>query len=100
MALTFIAARERLESSGDYYRPFQLFGYDFLVDTDLRIWLCEINSSPAVAEHLLPALVDALVATAIDPFFPPVAALARPSAPPAPEARQGFELVYAKPRDV
>ena len=46
---------------GDYYRPFHLFGYDFLVDADLRIWLCEINASPAVADQLLPAFVDSLV---------------------------------------
>ena len=41
-------------SSGDYYRPFHLFGYDFLVDASLRIWLCadvgryrEMYSQPA-----------------------------------------------------
>ena len=99
-------------SSGDYYRPFHLFGYDFLVDANLRIWLCEINASPAVAEHLLPAFVDALVATAIDPVFPPVPALQQaklakagpvggadqPTAPPAAEGgevkREGFELLF------
>ena len=99
-------------SSGDYYRPFHLFGYDFLVDANLRIWLCEINASPAVADHLLPAFVDALVATAIDPVFPPVPALQQaklakagpvggadqPTAPPAAEEgevkREGFELLF------
>ena len=55
---TLLASRERLEASGDYYRPFQLFGYDFLVDADLRVWLCEVNASPAVADHLLPGLVS------------------------------------------
>ena len=34
VALTLLAARERLENAGDYYRPFHLFGYDFLVDAD------------------------------------------------------------------
>ena len=64
-----------------------------------------------MAEELLPAFVDSLVATAIDPFFPPVASLqhakagpvdaaAKPSAPPAAGAREGFELVFrAKPQD-
>ena len=68
---TMLAARDRLECDGEYYRPFQLYGYDFLVDDDLRVWLCEINASPAVADELLPALVDDLIRTAVDPFFPP-----------------------------
>ena len=32
-----------LEADGEYYRPFQLYGYDFLVDDELRVWLCEIS---------------------------------------------------------
>lgn len=26
----------------------ELFGYDFMVDTDLNVWLIEINSSPSM----------------------------------------------------
>ena len=65
-----------------------------------------------MAEHLLPAFVDALVATAIDPVFPPVPALQQaklakagpvgaadqPTAPLAAEEgevkREGFELLF------
>ena len=68
---SLLAARERLQSDGEYYRPFQLFGYDFLLDDELRVWLCEINASPAVADELLPGLVDALIRTAIDPICAP-----------------------------
>ena len=48
-AHTLAAARDKLQVSTDYYRSFHLFGYDFLVDADFRVWLCEINASPAVA---------------------------------------------------
>ena len=27
---------------------FELFGYDFMVDEDLRVWLIEVNSSPSM----------------------------------------------------
>ncbi len=40
-----------------------------------QVWLCEINASPAVADELLPGLVDALIRTAIDPICPPNAEL-------------------------
>ena len=69
---SILAVRDRLETDGEYFQPFQLFGYDFLLDKELRVWLCEINASPAVAEELLPACVDAIIRTAIDPFCAPV----------------------------
>ena len=28
----------------------EMFGYDFMVDTDLNVWLIEVNSSPSM-EH-------------------------------------------------
>ena len=103
---TLLASRERLEASGDYYRPFQLFGYDFLVDADLRVWLCEVNASPAVADHLLPGLVSSLLRVAVDPFFPPLAELvgggvdAYEAAAAAREAKgEGFERIFASGRE-
>mmetsp|Transcript_30505 Transcript_30505/g.83610 ORF Transcript_30505/g.83610 Transcript_30505/m.83610 type:complete len:122 (-) Transcript_30505:509-874(-) len=74
---TLLAARETLENNGDYYRPFQLFGYDFLIDADLRVWLCEINASPAVADALLPGFCRALIRECVDPICAPNAAFVR-----------------------
>ncbi|KAG8444041.1 hypothetical protein GDO86_009291 [Hymenochirus boettgeri] len=33
------------------YQSFQLFGFDFMVDKDLKVWLIEVNGAPACA-HL------------------------------------------------
>lgn len=38
---------------------FELFGFDFVVDKDLRLWLIEVNMSPACAERQ-PWLIDML----------------------------------------
>jgi len=70
VAQTVAAARDTMEVRSDYYRSFHLFGYDFLIDDALKVWLCEINASPAVAEQLMPKLVRDLIAVAIDPHLP------------------------------
>ena len=30
---------------------FELFGFDFVVDKDLKLWLIEVNMSPACSER-------------------------------------------------
>ncbi|CCW70443.1 unnamed protein product [Phytomonas sp. Hart1] len=42
----------------DPSRCFQLLGYDFIVDTNFRVWLLEINGSPGVAVRYLEELVQ------------------------------------------
>ena len=33
------------------HNSFELFGFDFVVDKDLKLWLIEVNMSPACAER-------------------------------------------------
>lgn len=35
---------------------FEFFGYDFIVDEDLRVWLIEVNSSPSMDSKDQPVL--------------------------------------------
>eukprot|EP00118_Oscarella_pearsei_P008558 m.44910 g.44910 ORF g.44910 m.44910 type:complete len:206 (+) comp33551_c0_seq17:531-1148(+) len=53
------------------YRSFQLFGFDFMVDADFKVWLMEVNGSPAAAEKLLHEMAQNIVHSAIDPVFAP-----------------------------
>eukprot|EP00759_Apiculatamorpha_spiralis_P049779 PhF_6_TR44464/c0_g1_i2/m.68446/K06047/TTL; tubulin---tyrosine ligase len=50
---------------------FQLFGFDFMIDQDWKLWLLEINGSPAIAQLLVEQMIKDLVSIAIDPLFPP-----------------------------
>ena len=71
VAATMAAAKDQMKNmDGNPYKSFNVFGYDFMVDTDLKVSLIEINSSPAVAGALLPDFTKSLVEKAIDPLFP------------------------------
>jgi|EP00505_MAST-04D_sp_SCG-Rhode-Island_P002434 tubulin---tyrosine ligase len=77
VAFTVEAARDQMENLPyGPYKSFNVFGYDFMVDDALKVHLIEINSSPALADELLPAFTEELVHKAIDPLFP----VAMPSA--------------------
>ena len=56
---------------------FELFGLDFMLDSELNPFLIEANSNPALDTHgkilgsLIHDLVDNVITTAIDPIFQP-----------------------------
>ena len=51
------------------FRCFQVFGFDFMIDQDLKVWLIEVNSSPAIAEHLAEQFAHDLKVLAIDAYL-------------------------------
>lgn len=42
---------------------FEIFGFDFMIDSDFNLWLIEINSNPCLEEssrllrHLIPRMI-------------------------------------------
>jgi hypothetical protein len=56
---------------------FELFGYDFLIDEDLRTWLIEVNTNPYLGvpndyiAEVLPKMLDDMFEITVDPLFPP-----------------------------
>ncbi|KAL9954907.1 hypothetical protein ACROYT_G042493 [Oculina patagonica] len=65
-----LGLKEELTTEGLGYHSFQLFGFDFMVDSQFHVWLLEVNGAPACAKALLPDLAEDLVRKAIDPIFP------------------------------
>jgi len=55
---------------------FELFGYDFLIDEDMRTWLIEINTNPYLGipnkyiAKILPEMLDDMLEIVLDPVFP------------------------------
>lgn len=56
---------------------FELFGFDFLVDEDFRVWLIEVNTNPYLGVPnkqigaLLPKMLNEMFTIVLDPHFPP-----------------------------
>ena len=53
-------------------------GYDFMIDSDFRVWLLEVNASPSIGSEfyeykkiLVPKMLEELVQIVVDPLFPP-----------------------------
>lgn len=55
----------------------EIFGYDFIVDSDLKTWLIEVNTNPCIEESsgllkmLVPRMIDDAFKLTLDVVFPP-----------------------------
>ncbi|CAL1173421.1 unnamed protein product [Cladocopium goreaui] len=53
---------------------FEVFGFDFMVDSDFRVWLIECNANPcldlcsAYLAHLIPSMLDQALRLTVDSF--------------------------------
>ena len=54
---------------------FELLGYDFMIDEDLRTWLIEVNTNPYLGvpnrfiEGLLPNMINDMLTICLDPYI-------------------------------
>lgn len=70
---TLLSVKDSLRSTGEWH-AFHLFGYDFILDSNFRIQLLEVNATPAAAKKVLKRMVKDLIHTAVDTvYIPPVA---------------------------
>jgi len=92
---TYLAVKQQLNPN-KRKNCFELFGYDFLIDEDFRIWLIEVNTNPyfGVANEyiadLLPTMLDDLCKLVVDPLYPPR------NASEIDYASNGFDLLYSE----
>lgn len=55
---------------------FEIMGYDFMIDEDLKPWLIEVNTNPCLEEtsmllrQILPRMIDDAFKLTIDVAFP------------------------------
>jgi len=56
---------------------FEVFGLDYMIDEDLKLYLIEINTNPDITvccgllQKLIPVMIDNALRIAVDPVFPP-----------------------------
>lgn len=73
---TFKAVYEKIDPQRKL-NTFELFGYDFMIDSDFKVWLIEANTNPCLElscpflSTFIPALLDNTLLLTIDPLFPP-----------------------------
>lgn len=90
---SFISGKKTMHR-GKRNKVFELFGFDFLIDEDFRVWLIEVNTNPYLGipneyiEDLLPKMLDDLLALIVDSHLPPKN--------PRKRTENDFELLYCE----
>lgn len=56
---------------------YELFGLDFMIDENFKVWLIEANTNPcletgcSLLTRLITNMIDNVISLAVDPLFPP-----------------------------
>ena len=66
----------KFRTSKSIKRNFEIFGLDFMIDRDLRVWLIEANTNPAITtgnsylDQLIPRMLADAFKLTLDKMFP------------------------------
>lgn len=72
-----IASSKGLMNTEKQLNSFEVLGYDFMIDSDFKVWLIEINTNPCLElscsylSKIIPEMLDNSFRIALDPLFPP-----------------------------
>ncbi|OMJ67729.1 hypothetical protein SteCoe_35034 [Stentor coeruleus] len=72
-----IACAKNLINEEGKMNSFEILGYDFMIDTNFKVWLIEINTNPCLElgcsylSKVIPDMLDNSFRIALDPMFPP-----------------------------
>ncbi len=88
---TILAVRDDIKKTSG--SCFELLGYDFMIDEDLRVWLIEVNTNPylgvpnAFIRELLPQMLDDMFSLVLDQTYPSMVGTTR---------KTGFEPICTR----
>jgi len=74
--MSLLAVRKKLNSNRRV-QCFEIFGYDFIIDSDFNTWLIEANTNPCLEESsdllkiLLPRMINDAFKLSLDMIYKP-----------------------------
>ncbi len=78
MTDTFRATYKIIAPTRDMqHHTFEIFGFDFMLDEDFKVYLIEVNTNPClettcpILSKIITDMVDNAFKVAIDPLYPP-----------------------------